>query len=74
MASPQVAVKELAIQYTYRKPAPPMLEKVARDCRDRDRGFLIGNRDDDIVAAKAAIIRGNKFDAEIGSLLELRQL
>ena len=74
---PEGVVKEFALQCRCRKPEPGMLEQAARDWRiDRDRSFLIGDRDGDLAAAAAFNIRGIKFDAQECSLLELvsRQL
>ena len=49
-----------------------MLEQAARDWPiDRGRSFLIGDKDDDLAAAKAFGIRGVKFDAKTGTLEDL---
>jgi D-glycero-D-manno-heptose 1,7-bisphosphate phosphatase len=69
---PEGTVKELAIRCDCRKPAPGMLEQAARDWPiDRGRSFLIGDKDDDVTAAKAFGIRGVKFDAKGGTLEDL---
>ena len=38
---------------------------------DLGRSFLIGDRDQDLAAAAAFNIRGIKFDAQAGSLVDL---
>ena len=49
-----------------------MLEQAAHDWPiDLSRSFLIGDKDDDMAAARAFHIRGVKFDARAGSLIEL---
>jgi D-glycero-D-manno-heptose 1,7-bisphosphate phosphatase len=49
-----------------------MLEQAARDWPiDLARSFLIGDRDHDLAAATAFHIRGVKFDAQTGSLVDL---
>jgi D-glycero-D-manno-heptose 1,7-bisphosphate phosphatase len=49
-----------------------MLEQAARDWPiDRDGSFLIGDKDHDVAAAQAFHIRGIKFDAQAGTLLDL---
>lgn len=69
---PDGAIKELAIQCRCRKPAPGMLEQAARDWPiDLSRSFLIGDKDDDLAAARAFHIRGIKFDAQAGTLVDL---
>lgn len=69
---PEGVVKELAIQCRCRKPQPGMLEQAARDRPiDLSRSFLIGDKDDDLAAAAAFQIRGVKFDARAGSLVDL---
>lgn len=69
---PDGAIKELAIQCRCRKPAPGMLEQAARDWPiDLSRSFLIGDKDDDLAAARAFHIRGVKFDARAGTLEDL---
>jgi D-glycero-D-manno-heptose 1,7-bisphosphate phosphatase len=66
---PEGTVKELAIRCDCRKPAPGMLEQAARDWPiDRARSILIGDKDNDVAAAKAFGIRGIKFDAKAGTL------
>lgn len=69
---PDGAIKGLAIQCRCRKPAPGMLEQAARDWPiDLSRSFLIGDKDVDMAAARAFHIRGVKFDAQAGSLVDL---
>jgi D-glycero-D-manno-heptose 1,7-bisphosphate phosphatase len=69
---PDGTIKELAILCRCRKPAPGMLEQAARDWPiDLSRSFLIGDKDDDLAAARAFHIRGVKFDAQAGSLVDL---
>jgi D-glycero-D-manno-heptose 1,7-bisphosphate phosphatase len=69
---PDGAVKELAIACRCRKPQPGMLEQAARDRPiDLDRSFLIGDKDDDLAAARAFHIRGVKFDAKTDTLEDL---
>jgi D-glycero-D-manno-heptose 1,7-bisphosphate phosphatase len=69
---PDGMVKEFAIRCDCRKPAPGMLEQAARDWPiDRARSILIGDKDDDVAAAKAFGIRGVKFDAKAGTLEDL---
>ena len=69
---PDGAIKELAIQCRCRKPQPGMLEQAARDWPiDLGRSFLIGDKDDDLAAARAFHIRGVKFDAQAGTLEDL---
>lgn len=69
---PDGVVKELAIRCRCRKPQPGMLEQAARDWPiDLDRSFLIGDKDHDVAAASAFHIRGVKFDAQAGSLVDL---
>ena len=49
-----------------------MLEQAARDWPiDLGRSFLIGDKDDDLAAARAFHIRGVKFDAQAGTLVDL---
>jgi D-glycero-D-manno-heptose 1,7-bisphosphate phosphatase len=69
---PDGSVKEFAIPCRCRKPEPGMLEQAARDWPiDLARSFLIGDRDHDLAAATAFHIRGVKFDAQTGSLVDL---
>jgi D-glycero-D-manno-heptose 1,7-bisphosphate phosphatase len=69
---PDGTIKELAIRCDCRKPQPGMLEQAARDWPiGRARSFLIGDKDDDLAAAKAFGIRGVKFDAKVGTLEDL---
>jgi D-glycero-D-manno-heptose 1,7-bisphosphate phosphatase len=69
---PQGAIKELAIRCGCRKPEPGMFEQAARDWPiDRNRSFMIGDKDGDLAAAAAFNVRGIKFDAQSCSLVEL---
>ena len=69
---PDGKIKELAIRCHCRKPQPGMLEQAARDWPiDLARSFLIGDKDDDMAAARAFHIRGVKFDAQAGTLEDL---
>ncbi len=69
---PDGTIRELAIQCRCRKPMPGMLEQAARDWPvDLGRSFLIGDKDHDVAAATAFNIRGIKFDAKAGSLVDL---
>ncbi len=69
---PDGVVKELAIQCRCRKPQPGMLEQAARDWPINLGGsFLIGDKDDDVAAARAFHVRGAKFDAKAGTLEDL---
>ena len=69
---PDGSVKEFAVQCRCRKPGPGMLEQAARNWPiDPGRSFLIGDRDHDLAAAAAFHIRGVKFDAQAGSLVDL---
>ena len=69
---PDGVVRELAIRCHCRKPEPGLLEQAARDWPiDRNRSFLIGDKDDDLAAAVAFHIRGIRFDASAGTLLDL---
>lgn len=69
---PNGVIKELAIQCRCRKPQPGMLEQAARDWPiDLSRSFLIGDKDDDMAAARAFHIRGVKFDAQTSTLENL---
>ena len=69
---PDGSVKEFAIQCRCRKPEPGMLEQAAREWPvDLGRSFLIGDRDHDLAAATAFRVRGVKFDADAGPLLDL---
>jgi D-glycero-D-manno-heptose 1,7-bisphosphate phosphatase len=69
---PEGKVKALSIACDCRKPKPGLLEQAARERPiDRARSFLIGDKDDDIAAARAFGIRGVKFDAKAGTLEDL---
>jgi D-glycero-D-manno-heptose 1,7-bisphosphate phosphatase len=69
---PDGVIKKLAVKCRCRKPEPGMLEQAARDWPiDINRSFLIGDKDDDLAAARAFHIRGIKFDARAGSLIDL---
>jgi D-glycero-D-manno-heptose 1,7-bisphosphate phosphatase len=69
---PEGVIKELAIRCRCRKPEPGMLEQAARDWPiDLDRSFLIGDKGEDLAAANTFHIRGIKFDARAGSLVDL---
>ena len=66
---PDGKVSAFAISCQCRKPQPGLLEQAARDWPiDRVRSFLIGDKDDDIAAARAFGIRGAKFNATEGTL------
>lgn len=69
---PQGTVKELAVPCHCRKPNPGMLEQAARDWLiDRDRSFMIGDKDDDVAAAKAFGIHAIRFNIATDSLIEV---
>jgi D-glycero-D-manno-heptose 1,7-bisphosphate phosphatase len=69
---PEGLVKEFAIHCRCRKPEPGMLEQAAQDWPiDLGRSFLIGDRDNDLLAAAAFHVRGIKFDAQTRSLVDL---
>lgn len=69
---PEGTVKELAIRCHCRKPNPGMLEQAAREWPiETGRSFMIGDKDDDVSAAKAFGIRGIKFDGATDSLVDL---
>ena len=69
---PDGMIKEFAIKCRCRKPEPGLLEQAARDWPiDLNRSFLIGDKDDDMAAANAFHIRGIRFDARAGSLVDL---
>ena len=69
---PQGVVRELAVRCRCRKPETGMLEQAASEWPiERERSFLIGDKDDDMTAAARFGIRGVKFDARSDSLLEI---
>ena len=62
---PEGTVRDLAIRCGCRKPNPGMLESAAAEWFiDRQRSFLIGDKDDDVAAARAFGIRGLKFEPD----------
>jgi D-glycero-D-manno-heptose 1,7-bisphosphate phosphatase len=69
---PDGTVAPFNIDCGCRKPATGMLEQAARDWPiDRNRSFLIGDRDGDMAAAAAFNIKGLRFDAGAQSLVAL---
>jgi D-glycero-D-manno-heptose 1,7-bisphosphate phosphatase len=69
---PDGTVEKFAISCRCRKPGPGMLEQAESEWPiERGRSFLIGDKDHDLAAAQAFHIRGIKFDAETGSLVDL---
>ena len=69
---PEGTVKSLAVSCNCRKPAPGMLGQAAREWPiDLGASFLIGDKDDDVAAAKAFNIRGIKFNSSKDSLADL---
>ena len=69
---PEGTVKSLAVSCRCRKPAPGMLEQAAREWSiDLGASFLIGDKDDDVAAAKAFNIRGIKFNSSKDALADL---
>jgi len=69
---PDGTVKEFAIRCRCRKPEPGLLEQAASEWPiDRERSFLVGDRDHDLAAAAAFNIRGVKFDPAKDSLSAL---
>src|SRR6185437_14368688 len=69
---PDGTVAPFNIDCDCRKPATAMLEQAARDWPiDRNRSFLIGDRDGDMAAAAAFNIKGLRFDAGAESLVAL---
>lgn len=74
---PEGTVTAYAFACRCRKPGIGMLEQAAEDFRiDKDRSFLIGDKDTDMQAARAFGIAGIRFDAGIDTLPDLvrRQL
>ena len=71
---PQGTVARYAVACDCRKPKPGLLDQAARDFAiDRARSFMIGDKDDDMKAAAAFGIRGIKFDAATGPVVEITQ-
>lgn len=69
---PEGVIKALAIHCQCRKPASGMLEQGAREWPiERSGSFMIGDKDEDMAAAKAFGIRGVKFDFRVNSLTDL---
>ncbi len=69
---PEGTIKALAIHCQCRKPAPGMLEQAASEWPiDRSASFLVGDKYEDMSAAKAFGIRGIKFDFRVDSLTDL---
>jgi D-glycero-D-manno-heptose 1,7-bisphosphate phosphatase len=69
---PRGSVPQFSIMCECRKPKTGMLEQAARDCPvDRDRSFLIGDKEDDTAAAAAYGIRGIRFNPGSDSLIEV---
>ena len=69
---PEGVIRSLAVSCRCRKPAPGMLEQAVREWPiDLGASFLIGDKDDDVAAAKAFSIRGIKFNSLKDSLLDL---
>jgi D-glycero-D-manno-heptose 1,7-bisphosphate phosphatase len=69
---PEGTIKSLAVKCRCRKPGPGMLEQAASEQPiDRDSSFLIGDKDEDMAAARAFGIRGVKFDFRADSLTTL---
>jgi D-glycero-D-manno-heptose 1,7-bisphosphate phosphatase len=69
---PEGKIKELAVRCFCRKPSPGMLQQAAREWPlDPSRSFFIGDKDDDMAAARAFKIRGIKFNAKVNSILDL---
>ena len=69
---PEAAVPRYRRQSDWRKPAPGMLlDLIASHPVDRARSFMVGDRDSDMAAARAAGVRGVLYRG--GSLLTLVQ-
>jgi D-glycero-D-manno-heptose 1,7-bisphosphate phosphatase len=69
---PEGTIKSLAVHCRCRKPGPGMLEQAAGKWPiDRDASFLVGDKDEDIAAARAFGIRGVKFYFRVDSLTAL---
>ena len=69
---PEATVKALAVRCRCRKPEPGMFEQAASEWPiDRERSFMIGDKDIDMAAAAAFGIRGVRFDSRAQSLTDL---
>ena len=69
---PEGIIRSLAVSCRCGKPAPGMLEQAVREWPiDLGASFLIGDKEDDVAAAKAFSIRGIKFNSLKDSLLDL---
>jgi D-glycero-D-manno-heptose 1,7-bisphosphate phosphatase len=69
---PEGLIKPLAIHCQCRKPASGMFEQAASEWPiDRGASFMIGDKDEDMAAAKTFGIRGVKFDFRVDSLTDL---
>jgi D-glycero-D-manno-heptose 1,7-bisphosphate phosphatase len=69
---PHGVVARYAIGCRCRKPKPGLLEEAARDFNiERERSFLIGDKDADSAAAAAFGVKGVKFDEKTQSLVEV---
>jgi D-glycero-D-manno-heptose 1,7-bisphosphate phosphatase len=64
---PEESVPELAIACDCRKPAPGLIIRAAAECGiDLDRSILVGDKESDLEAAKAAGI-GKSFLVDVGA-------
>jgi D-glycero-D-manno-heptose 1,7-bisphosphate phosphatase len=69
---PEGTIEALAIRCQCRKPAAGMLEQAASERPiDRSASFLVGDKDEDMSAAKTFGIRGIKFDFRVDSIADL---
>jgi len=69
---PEGTIKALAVQCRCRKPGIGMLEQAASEHSvDRESSFLIGDKDEDMAAARAFNIRGIRFNFRADSLAAL---